>query len=245
MPAFEEPRPEGPLHETIRGRVEAVARYIRVNTGVGRLATLMSPGPRRCRRPDTIEKAMRPDLKALRHLSDLDRLLDDSTRRPVLLFKHSYSCGTSAEALDELIEHLDDARRDEADYAVVTVQTHRDVSNAVSAAARRAARDAAGAAHPRRPGRLERVALPRHAPTRGEGRGPVTCAIRRLVAASDASRRSSPPPRPATIRPSKSPSRQSRMSSGATSAAQLARLAAGSPDWSACRARPARAVKVS
>ncbi len=76
---------------------------------------------------------MRPDLKALRHLSDLDRLLDDSTRRPVLLFKHSYSCGTSAEALDQLLEHLDDARRVEADYAVVTVQTHRDVSNAVSA----------------------------------------------------------------------------------------------------------------
>jgi bacillithiol system protein YtxJ len=32
-----------------------------------------------------------------------------------------------------LIEHLDDARREEADYAVVTVQTHREVSNAVSA----------------------------------------------------------------------------------------------------------------
>ena len=76
---------------------------------------------------------MRPDLKALRHLSDLDRLLDDSARRPVLLFKHSYSCGTSAEALDQLIEHLDDARHDEAAYAVVTVQTHREVSNAVSA----------------------------------------------------------------------------------------------------------------
>ena len=66
-------------------------------------------------------------------MSDLDRLLDESTRRPVLLFKHSYSCGTSAEALDQLIEHLEDARREGADYAVVTVQTHRDVSNAVSA----------------------------------------------------------------------------------------------------------------
>jgi bacillithiol system protein YtxJ len=76
---------------------------------------------------------MRSDLKALRQMSDLDRLLDESAHRPVLLFKHSYSCGTSAEALDQLIEHLDEARRPDADYAVVTVQTHRDVSNAVSA----------------------------------------------------------------------------------------------------------------
>ena len=75
---------------------------------------------------------MRPDLKALQHMSDLDRLLQDSARQPVLLFKHSYACGTSAEALDQLIEHLDETRREDADYAVVTVQTHREVSNAVS-----------------------------------------------------------------------------------------------------------------
>ena len=75
---------------------------------------------------------MRPDLKALRHLTDLDRLLEESAHRPVLLFKHSYSCGTSAEALDELIAHLDEKRRHDTDYAVVTVQTHREISNAVS-----------------------------------------------------------------------------------------------------------------
>ena len=76
---------------------------------------------------------MRPDLKALRYLDDLERLLEDSAHRPVLLFKHSYSCGTSAEALDELIAHLDEKRRHDTDYAVVTVQTHREISNAVSA----------------------------------------------------------------------------------------------------------------
>jgi bacillithiol system protein YtxJ len=76
---------------------------------------------------------MRPDLKALRQLSDLDQLLAGSATRPVLLFKHSYSCGTSAEALDQLIEHLEDERRLGIDYAVVTVQTHREVSNAISA----------------------------------------------------------------------------------------------------------------
>lgn len=76
---------------------------------------------------------MRPDLKPLRHLTELDQLLDDSAHRPVLLFKHSYSCGTSAEALDELMAHLDARRRQDTEYAVVTVQTHREISNAVSA----------------------------------------------------------------------------------------------------------------
>src|SRR5687768_643906 len=76
---------------------------------------------------------MRPDLKALRYMTDLDQLLEDSAGRPVLLFKHSYSCGTSAEALDELIAHLDEQHRHDTGYAVVTVQTHRDISNAVSA----------------------------------------------------------------------------------------------------------------
>ena len=76
---------------------------------------------------------MRPDLKALRQLSDLDQLLDTSDRRAVLLFKHSYACGTSAAALDELIAHLEEDQRYDTDYAVVTVQTHREVSNAVAA----------------------------------------------------------------------------------------------------------------
>ena len=76
---------------------------------------------------------MRPDLKALRHLSDLDRLLEDSALRPVLLFKHSYACGTSAEALDELIADRDEGRRPDTDSAVLNVHTHREISNAVSA----------------------------------------------------------------------------------------------------------------
>ena len=65
-------------------------------------------------------------------LDELERLLHASTDRPLLLFKHSYSCGISAEALDELVEHLNGTAPN-AQYAIVTVQTHRDVSNAVSA----------------------------------------------------------------------------------------------------------------
>jgi bacillithiol system protein YtxJ len=76
---------------------------------------------------------MHPDLTAVKGLDELDRLIVESQTRPLLLFKHSYTCGTSLEALDELVAHLNDAPARDAQYAMVTVQTHRDVSNAVSA----------------------------------------------------------------------------------------------------------------
>jgi bacillithiol system protein YtxJ len=79
---------------------------------------------------------MHPDLTALNHVEDLDRVLSESHTRPLLLFKHSFSCGVSAEALDELIDHLNAdiiaAGVPDPRYAIVTVQTHREVSNAVS-----------------------------------------------------------------------------------------------------------------
>ena len=79
---------------------------------------------------------MHPDLTQLQHIEQLDRLLSESHTRPLLLFKHSFSCGVSAEALDELIDHLNAdivaAGVPDPHYAIVTVQTHRDVSNAVS-----------------------------------------------------------------------------------------------------------------
>jgi bacillithiol system protein YtxJ len=74
---------------------------------------------------------MHPALTALEGLDELDRALAESRTRPLLLFKHSYSCGVSAEALDELLAHLHDGEGD-ARYAMVTVQTHREVSNAIA-----------------------------------------------------------------------------------------------------------------
>ena len=74
---------------------------------------------------------MHPQLTALQELEELDRLLAASQERPLLLFKHSYTCGVSAEALDELVSHLNGEPAD-VHYAMVTVQTHRDVSNAVT-----------------------------------------------------------------------------------------------------------------
>ena len=76
---------------------------------------------------------MHPALRPLQHVDDLHQLLADSESRPVLLFKHSHTCGVSLEALDELVAHLND--RDPTflpHYAMVTVQTHRAVSNAIA-----------------------------------------------------------------------------------------------------------------
>ena len=87
---------------------------------------------------------MHPDLRPLEHVDELHRLLAESQSRPVLLFKHSYTCGVSVEALDELVAHLNDRgprgfERESAprhdcppQYAMVTVQTHRAVSNAIA-----------------------------------------------------------------------------------------------------------------
>ena len=76
---------------------------------------------------------MQERLTPITSIDDLDRIVTESAERPVLLFKHSRSCGTSAEAYDQLLEHLSDQATDQATYAVVTVQTHRDVSDAAAA----------------------------------------------------------------------------------------------------------------
>ena len=74
---------------------------------------------------------MHPDLATVEHLDELHRLIAESESRPVLLFKHSYTCGVSMEALDELVLHMNESATG-AEYAMVTVQTHRAVSNAVA-----------------------------------------------------------------------------------------------------------------
>jgi bacillithiol system protein YtxJ len=74
---------------------------------------------------------MHPDLTHVQRIEELEALLAESSQRPILLFKHSVACGTSFEALDELIEHLNDERLP-ARYAMITVQTHRDLSTAVA-----------------------------------------------------------------------------------------------------------------
>jgi bacillithiol system protein YtxJ len=72
---------------------------------------------------------MHQDIWELERLEDVDALLAESASRPVLLLKHSYSCGTSAQALDELLDHVDEREAKDVRFALVTVQTHRAISN--------------------------------------------------------------------------------------------------------------------
>ena len=68
----------------------------------------------------------------LHDLESLDAALAESRERPVLLFKHSRHCGVSFEALDELHAHIEGMRAGFAAYKMITVQTHRAVSDAAA-----------------------------------------------------------------------------------------------------------------
>ena len=59
-------------------------------------------------------------------LERLDELFAESHARPVLLFKHSNSCGISADVFEQVAEVINDIH-------VVVVQQDRDISNAVAA----------------------------------------------------------------------------------------------------------------
>jgi bacillithiol system protein YtxJ len=66
----------------------------------------------------------------LSDLADLEAALAESSRRPVVIFKHSRTCGTSFEALDELQAHIQGASAGAA-YRLITVQNHRDMAREV------------------------------------------------------------------------------------------------------------------
>jgi bacillithiol system protein YtxJ len=72
-----------------------------------------------------------PRLIPLADVTDLEAAIAESRERPVLLFKHSRYCGVSCEALDELQAHIEAAAGHTA-YRIITVQTHRPVSDAAA-----------------------------------------------------------------------------------------------------------------
>lgn len=71
------------------------------------------------------------NLQALSDVAALDAAIAESRTRPVLLFKHSRTCGISCEAFDELHAHIAEHRGDVA-YKLITVQNHRQVADAVA-----------------------------------------------------------------------------------------------------------------
>ena len=95
----------------------------------------------------------------LQQPADFEAAVEESRRRPVLLFKHSRNCGVSCEALDELQAHVE--RTDGAAvYKVVTVQSHRTVSDHMAARLGIRHETPQAILLPRRATCLERVAFP-------------------------------------------------------------------------------------
>jgi bacillithiol system protein YtxJ len=70
-------------------------------------------------------------LTPLANVTELEAAIAESRERPVLLFKHSRYCGVSCEALDELHAHIE-ATAGHISYKIITVQTHRPVSDAAA-----------------------------------------------------------------------------------------------------------------
>jgi bacillithiol system protein YtxJ len=71
-------------------------------------------------------------LKPLPDTAALEAAIAESRERPVFIFKHSRSCGISCEAYDEVHAHIADAAV-EASYTLITVQSHRRVSDEATA----------------------------------------------------------------------------------------------------------------
>ena len=66
----------------------------------------------------------------IRDLADLDRLIEQSHAGPIVIFKHSPVCGTSAQAFDELDDFLSGTAA--VDIHVVNVLTSRPLSQAIA-----------------------------------------------------------------------------------------------------------------
>lgn len=75
---------------------------------------------------------MTGSLNVVRNLEELDAAIAASFSRPVLIFKHSSTCGTSAMAHEEIDELLAGPPLD-ADVYVVSVQASRPVAQAITA----------------------------------------------------------------------------------------------------------------
>lgn len=69
---------------------------------------------------------MTANIIAIESLQSLNEVFNESHARPVVLFKHSTTCGTSAHVL-EMISTIN------SEINLVVVQSHRDLSNEIAA----------------------------------------------------------------------------------------------------------------
>jgi bacillithiol system protein YtxJ len=65
-------------------------------------------------------------------VAEVEALIGDSRQRPIVLFKHSPTCGISAHVHHNLMALVGDENL-KADWYVISVRAHRDVSDAIAA----------------------------------------------------------------------------------------------------------------
>ncbi len=70
-------------------------------------------------------------LQPIATLADLDAAIAQSARRTVVIFKHSPTCGVSAQAHESILELLAGVPP-EADWYVVSVRANREISSAIA-----------------------------------------------------------------------------------------------------------------
>src|SRR5690242_10092964 len=71
-------------------------------------------------------------LRPLEQAEQLESIIQRSHERPIVIFKHSRACGTSAQAFDELQLLIGDGEP-QADMYLVDVLRHRTASQAIAA----------------------------------------------------------------------------------------------------------------
>ncbi len=70
-------------------------------------------------------------LQPLTDVAQIDTVLSESSQRPVVLFKHSPTCGISAHVYHNLMPLVRDEKLD-ANWFLISVRAHRDVSDAIA-----------------------------------------------------------------------------------------------------------------
>lgn len=69
------------------------------------------------------------EIKNLTSIEELDQLFEDSTKRPVFVFKHSTICPASTRALNYYQAFVEENRADEFYFSLVMIRDHRELSN--------------------------------------------------------------------------------------------------------------------
>lgn len=75
---------------------------------------------------------MPTEFQTLSTEDQLDRALAESARRPLVIFKHSPTCGISAQAFESITEWVGGASAPAADIVVLPVPASRALSTAVA-----------------------------------------------------------------------------------------------------------------